>query len=92
MRSVADIIVVETRVTRRLSLDLERLEKDPVWIQIVSQAETEQDLVSETDLVKRYLTYYIVRDQFPHQTPTTNGPGDIDQIQLEVTWHQQQQL
>ncbi|MGD0904933.1 MAG: hypothetical protein ABR924_18575 [Terracidiphilus sp.] len=88
MRSAADIITVQATVTRRLSIDLERLEKDPVWNQILEQGQTEPTPVSLEEAMKRYLQYYIVRDQFPHQTPCTNGPGDIDFYLLEVKWPQ----
>ena len=92
MRSEADIIHVEVAIARRLSFDLERMEQDPVWNQIVAQNQAVADAAGEPLVIEqvmaRYLQHYIVRDQFPHQTPTTNGPGDIGEIKLDVRWPQ----
>jgi hypothetical protein len=90
MRSADDLITVKATITRRLTLDRERLESDPVWSQVSQQlGYVTGDPLTE-ELVSTYLNHYIVRDQFPHQTPTTNGPGDIDAVQLEVTWPESQ--
>lgn len=86
MRSAQDIISVQATITRRLTLDLERIESDPVFSQVAQQLGYAAGDPLTEELVGAYLQHYIVRDQFPHQTPTTNGPGDIDAIQLEVTW------
>jgi hypothetical protein len=88
MRSEADIIFVEATISRRLTFDLERLEQDPVWVQVLQQSQTEPETVSLEECMSRYLRYYIQRDRFPHQTPTTNGPGDIGEVNLEIKWPQ----
>lgn len=84
MRSASDIISVQAMTVRRLTLDLERMEKDPVWIQISETLGAVQGTVAFEEAVLGYIRHYIVRDQFPHHMPATNGPGDIDQIKLEV--------
>lgn len=86
MRSENDMIAVKATITRRLTLDLERLERDPVWIQISGQYSIAPGDAIDDRAVQAYINHYIVRDQFPHQMPATNGPGDIDGIQLEVKW------
>lgn len=92
MRSEADLIPVQATIRRRLSLDLERMEADPVWIQISEQLGVAPGAEGFEVAVRKYINHYVVRDQFPHLMPSTNGPGDIDEIQihLEVTWPVQQ--
>jgi hypothetical protein len=85
MRSEADLINIQATVKRRLTLDLERLEKDPVFVQITEQLNAAPGEPSLEDAVRLYLNHYIVRDQFPHLMPATNGPGDIDEVLLEVS-------
>lgn len=84
MRSEVDIISVQAMTVRRLTLDLERMERDPVWIQISESLGAAPGTIIFEQAVRSYLHHYILRDQFPHNMPSTNGPGDIDQIQLEV--------
>lgn len=88
MRSEEDIITVQATISRRLTFDLERLERDSVWIQLIQQSQTEPEPASLEECMSRYVRHYIVRDQFPHQTPTTNGPGDIGEVNLEIKWPQ----
>jgi hypothetical protein len=92
MRSEADIIHVQATITRRLTLDLERLERDPVWLSISEQYPIVPGTEVADAMVSAYINHYILRDQFPHQTPSTNGPGDIDEIKLEIKWPKPQPL
>jgi hypothetical protein len=89
MRSEADIIQVTALTLRRLTFDLERLEQDPVWKQIRASQSILEEVPSIEETLRAFIQYHVVRDQFPHLTPGTNGPGDIDHIQLEIQCPQQ---
>lgn len=83
MQSLEDLIKVVVTSTRNVELDLERMNQDPVWRTIVDSNPTfGADL-----LIQMYVGHYLQYDKFPHQMPSTNGPGDIESVSIEVKIH-----
>jgi hypothetical protein len=83
MRSNEDLIPLTVLVVRRLSLDRERMELDPVWRQISEQVGLDTP-EKQRVAVQQYVRHYTINDQFPHQMPATNGPGDIGRVDIEI--------
>lgn len=76
-RSFDDIFTVNLKLDATISVDLERIEEDPVWINFLS-------LYSSPEAFIMYLSYYIVRDKFLSEAPFTNGPGGFNLIDVEI--------
>jgi hypothetical protein len=85
MRTFSDLIDVQVVMSRKLILDFERIELDPIWAHIALQHGIEPGEQPSKEAIHSYVMHYISRDQFPHQIPATNGPGDITAVQMEVS-------
>jgi hypothetical protein len=81
MQLPEDLITIIVKSTRKVVLDLERMNQDPVWQTIVDSNPQYND---PEILVQLYVAHYLWSDQFPHLMPSTNGPGDLDDVSIEV--------
>lgn len=70
-RGPEDLFDVSITLEARISLDKERIEKDPVYRQCLLMTET------EAGALQAYLEHYIMRDRFLKDMPSTNGPGQF---------------
>lgn len=68
-RGPEDLFEIALDVEARVSLDMERIESDPVYRQCIT---IEPD--SATAL-QAYIEHYVARDRFLRDMPSTNGPG-----------------
>lgn len=88
MRDETDIIPFRVTLTSAGSLDLERLEADPIWASICRSVSPlgspGLDALQFRVAIKRYLGYYMKQDQVLTNNPATNGPPTPIQIGVEV--------
>ena len=68
-RGPEDLFEIALDIEARVSLDMERIESDPVYRQCIT---IEPD--SATAL-QAYIEHYVARDRFLRDMPSTNGPG-----------------
>lgn len=85
MKSELDIIRIDFIVSGRIELDLERVIEDPTWRTVTSEFQ----LPEELELALRsYLSFYTRSERFLREMPGTNGPGDINLVDMEVAFGQ----
>lgn len=70
-RSPEDLLEVRLGLMARVSLDMERIEEDPIYRQCLMVA------ADETSALQAYLEHYITRERFLRDMPSTNGPGQL---------------
>lgn len=92
MRTLEDKILVRVKMSSLISLDLERIVEDPVWASIADNVDLNDPEQREQALFN-YLGSYIRRHQLFGGCnvfmPSTNGPSDIEIIEMEdVKWPQ----
>lgn len=79
MRGPEDLIVLDVKMSARVSLDRERIIEDPAWANIADKVNlTDPEELKQA--LQQYLESYILRQQlFGPQVfmPSTNGPADI---------------
>ena len=85
MRDEQDIIQVTLTVVGNIELDLERIEADPNWRQVLSAGWDLDTPEGRLGALQDYLGHYITRELFLREMPSTNVPGSIRLIELEVT-------
>ena len=68
-RGPEDLFEVALDIVARVSLDMERIESDPVYRQCIA---IELDSASA---LQAYIEHYVARDRFLREMPSTNGPG-----------------
>ena len=79
-RTLDDVVSINVELKGSVSIDLERIELDPIWDELRSK-------YPETDtytLLYSYLSYYVSTDKFLSESPFTNGPGNLTLEQLEI--------
>lgn len=79
MRGPEDLIVIDVKLSARVSLDRERIIEDPAWAVIADKVDLNNPEQLEQALWL-YLASYIHRQQlFGPQVfmPATNGPADL---------------
>lgn len=89
MRSPEDLIKVRVTMQAMVSLDRERIIEDPSWASIADNIDLNDQSQVEQALYL-YLRNYIHRQPlFGEQIfmPTTNGPADIQVIEMEDVSH-----
>jgi hypothetical protein len=85
MRTQEDLILVRVNMTALVSLDLERITEDPAWAAIADNVNLSDSDQREQALFN-YLASYIQRHQLFGGSvfmPATNGPSDINIINME---------
>lgn len=95
MRNQDDLIEIDVMTIRRLTIDMEQLELNPRFRNILETTAAKwfgdvemdvSDIKALHDLaIREYIQSYVSSNDFPHKTPGTTGPGSITQIQVEVT-------
>ena len=70
-RSPEDLLEVRLGLMARVSLDMERIEEDPIYRQCLMVAS------DEASALQAYLEHYITRERFLRDMPSTNGPGQL---------------
>ena len=68
-RGPEDLFEIALDIEARVSLDMERIESDPVYRQCIT---IEPDPATA---LQAYIEYYVARDRFLRDMPSTNGPG-----------------
>lgn len=89
MRDKTDLIHCSFAIAGLVEMDLERLEEDPAWLNLV-----ERDLAAggvenlsldrRKVLLKRYVNSYLMQERVLATMPATNGPADLTGIGVEV--------
>jgi hypothetical protein len=87
MRTEEDIIRVRVGLSGILELDLERIELDPNWRQIAMTYDL-NDSQERAKALMAYVSHYVVRERFLREMPSTNGPGELNLLQMEVVYGQ----
>jgi hypothetical protein len=68
-RGPEDLFEIALDIEARVSLDMERIESDPVYRQCIT---IEPDPATA---LQAYIEHYVARDRFLRDMPSTNGPG-----------------
>jgi hypothetical protein len=96
MRTPEDIVNFTFTVHGSGSLDLERVEEDPIWrsvlLQSLRELEYTQDFEDEAvarkaaqeAAIQRYIFYYLVREELLTNNPGANGPAMIREVTFKV--------
>lgn len=88
MRSPEDLIKIRVAMLSTISLDRERIIEDPVWASIADNLDLNNPGQVEQALYL-YLESYIHRQQLFGGNnvfmPSTNGPADIEVINMEAS-------
>ena len=94
VRTQEDLIEVDVMTIRRLTIDMEQLESNPRFRNILETtvAKLSRDVEMDTSdmialrnlAIREYIQSYVSSDDFPHGTPATTGPGSITHVQVEV--------
>ena len=83
MRNQDDILIVRFDVSGSVSLDMERVEQDPVWMDIARQADITTE-PSRTNALLAYVNIYLSRSTLLEDMPSTNGPADLFGARVSV--------
>lgn len=83
MRSEEDIVEVRIEMSSLLSLDWERIENDPIWIQIGNDCNL-SDPAQRHQALLRYIGAYIGLEKFFRDCPSTNGPASVWAHNMEI--------
>jgi hypothetical protein len=83
MRTLDDLVQIRFQLHSTISLDWERIELDPDWIMISSEFDLSDQEQLEQALF-RYIASYISRQQILTHMPSTNGPGDLYVLNMEI--------
>lgn len=70
-RGPEDILVLRLDLQAQVSLDMERIEQDPVFSSIFLLASSPEEALRE------YLSYYLDQESLFKRVPSTNGPGKM---------------
>ena len=70
-RGPEDLFEIALGIEARVSLDMERIESDPVYRQCLTM-ESDSALA-----LQAYIEHYVARDRFLRDMPSTNGPGQL---------------
>jgi hypothetical protein len=85
MRTDQDIVQVRMSLVASISLDLQRIEEDdPVVWQQASEGIDLEDPVQKRQAIFKYLGMYLSRELLLTECPSTNGPGEVWPIEMEV--------
>ena len=85
MRSEDDIVQVKMTLAASISLDMQRIEEDdPVAWEQASSGMNLNDTEEKKQALFRYLGLYIARELLLTKCPSTNGPGEIWPMDMEV--------
>lgn len=76
MRSNDDIKVVTFELSGSLSLDMERVEMDPIW-DMISQRFLLEDPVQRSAALRAYIGHYLSHEHILAEMPSTNGPVEV---------------
>jgi hypothetical protein len=70
-RGPEDLLYLTLDLSAGISLDMERIEEDPIYHQTVAM-EPDKELA-----LQAYLEHYLIRDRLLREMPSTNGPGHL---------------
>lgn len=85
MRTDDDIVQVKMTLAASVSIDLERVEEgDPMAWQQASLGLDLSDPIQKQQAIFKYLGMYLSRELLLTQCPSTNGPGELWPIEMEV--------
>ena len=70
-RGPEDLLTIDLELACELSLDMERIEADPVYRQCLEMEEHPEVALQV------YIEHYITRERLLSQMPSTNGPGRL---------------
>lgn len=70
-RGLEDLMDVAVPLIGHISLDMERVESDPIYQQYLMVSE------SPTEALGQYIVFYVTREAFLQRVPSTNGPGHL---------------
>ena len=76
MRNLEDIKLVKFHLQGAVSLDIERIVEDPVFIQVTGN--------TLEDKLNNYIKHYLTNETLLSNVPSSNGPADIHVIETEV--------
>lgn len=86
-----DLVDIRLELKGFVGLDWERMYEDPVFRQaMIIHGEVPLEQVHDADplwrstVLQEYLLHYIVRDRLLRDMPSTNGPGELHLLKLEV--------
>ena len=83
MRDDKDILEVKLQLSSMLSLDWERIEQDPTWINV--SAGIDLSVPEERDMaLRRYISAYLGNEKLFRNCPSTNGPASIWALGMEI--------
>jgi hypothetical protein len=78
MRGREDLVPVRFTVECGLTLDLERLNEDPVFRMFCERSS------SSPEAVQRYVAHYIGQESILAEMPATCGPADIYRMGVDI--------
>jgi hypothetical protein len=78
MRGREDLLPVRFTVECGLTLDLERVEHDPVFSMLLQRSS------SLPEVVQKYVAHYMGQEQILAEMPSTCGPADIYRMGVDV--------
>ena len=83
MRGKDDIKLIRFEAGGTISLDLERIEEDPLWGQILQRQDISTDQGLNAALC-RYFVQYLSNESILAEMPSTNGPATLTGLNAEV--------
>lgn len=85
MRSPEDLVQIKVSLYSIISLDMERIEMDPAWIEVCQRVDLE-DPEQVKQALFQYLGLYISREElFDNRfMPATNGPANVIITDMEL--------
>lgn len=83
MRDDTDITLVRIVLSGTISLDWERIEADPAWVFVTAGMDL-SDPEDRKQALFKYIGAYLSRQLLLTDCPSTNGPGQVWPIEMEV--------